>query len=494
MTRTRICFYILLLTPLLVYWQTIFSEYGMRDDYAQMREAREEPGKIVRFSASVGRPLFGALLESSFAKIDEVENLQWPRLGSVLLLTVLGLALWRQLYQSGWTEIEAAAVGLGVTLLPAAEVTVGWAIGWPWALAVLLSLAGFAAIEAELERGGLKRAVALVGGAMIYGLAGLIYQPDALFALVPMAAVLFVRSGREPYLDLRWFATHLAALLTGLLGSFFLVKTLFSNGVFHESARMHFETNPFTKLAWFLWEPLPNALALYSLRDNFNTGAVVFWGSVIGVAALIGYGYRENVAKHGDAVKKKWLVCLLFAPFAVHAVSLVAGERSIGYRVLYGLSGLVLVLVVYTLRSLLEAGRIKPVLHYATLGVMILSAAIAAHQNSYGLIAAPQGHEWEMIRNVVERTDFSKAPKVYVVTPAPEDRSTERMFVDEFGSISSDSDWAPGEMFKAAFYQRYPGKPPIGIGYTLKSGREVPAAKAYDLVIDMRKLKEFRGK
>ncbi len=494
MTRTRICFYILLLTPLVVYWQTIFSEFGMRDDYAQMREAREEPGKIVRFSASVGRPLFGALLESSFAKIDEVDNLQWPRLGGVLLLTILGLALWRQLYQSGWTEIEAAAVGLGVTLLPAAQITVSWAIGWPWALAVLLSLAGFAAIEAELERGGLKRAVALVGGAMIYGLAGLIYQPDALFALVPIAAVLLVRSGREPYIDLRWFTTHVLAMMTGLLGSFLLVKMLFSNGVFHESARMQFETNPFTKFAWFLWQPLPNALALYSLRDNFNTGAVVFWGSVVGVAALIGYGYRQDVARLGDAVKKKWLVCLLFVPFAVHAVSLVAAERSIGYRVLYGLSGLVLVMVVYTLRSLLAAGRIKPVLHYAMLGVMVLTAAIAAHQNSYLLVAVPQGHEWEMVRNVVERLDFSKAPKVYVITPGPDDRSTERMFVDEFGSLTTDSDWAPREMFKAALYQRFPGKLPPGVSYTFKSGRDVPDAKAYDLVIDLRKLKEFRGK
>jgi len=309
-----------------------------------------------------------------------------------------------------------------------------------------------------------------------------------------MAAVLLVRTGREPYIDFRWFTSHLTALFTGLLGSYLLVSFLFDNGVFHESARMHFETNPVTKLAWFFWQPLPNALALYSLRDNYNTGMVLFWGSVAGVAALIGYGYREDVARLKTTVMKKWLVCLVVAPLAVHAVSFAAAERSTGYRVLYGLSGLVLVLVVYALRSLLAAGRIKPVLHYATLGVMIFSAAIAAHQNSNLLFAVPQGHEWEMINQVVERTDFSKAPKVYIITPGPEDRSTARMFVDEFGSLSSDSDWAPKEMFKAALTQRFSEKLPPGVSYTLKSGREVPAPKAYDLVIDMRKLKEFRGK
>ena len=39
MIRTRICFYILLLTPLLVYYRSIFHEFGFRDDYTHLREA-----------------------------------------------------------------------------------------------------------------------------------------------------------------------------------------------------------------------------------------------------------------------------------------------------------------------------------------------------------------------------------------------------------------------------------------------------------------------
>src|SRR5450432_4807529 len=164
MIRTRICFYILLFTPLLVYWQTTFSDYGFRDDYSHLREAREEPGKLVQFTASHGRPLYGALLETSFANLDEISHLKWIRLVSVLLMTGLAMALWRQFYQSGWTEIEAAVIGLSIALLPAAQVITSWAMCWPHALALLLSLAGFAATEAELERGGLKRAIAVLGG------------------------------------------------------------------------------------------------------------------------------------------------------------------------------------------------------------------------------------------------------------------------------------------------------------------------------------------
>jgi hypothetical protein len=91
MIRTRICLYILLLTPLAVYWQTIFHDYGQRNDYTYLRVAREEPGRLVKLTASHGRPLNGALLETSFGVTSDVSQLPWLRLASVLMLTLLAL-------------------------------------------------------------------------------------------------------------------------------------------------------------------------------------------------------------------------------------------------------------------------------------------------------------------------------------------------------------------------------------------------------------------
>jgi hypothetical protein len=492
MSRTRICLYILILTPFMVYWQTVFHEYGLRDDYSSLREAREEPGKLVRFTASQGRPLYGALLETTFGEMDEVVRLPWLRLATVALLTVLGLAMWRQLYQSGWSEIEAAVIGLGIALLPAAQVTAGWANLWPHVLTLLLAVAGFSAIETELERGGLKRAVALLGGSMIYCLAGLIYQSNALFAVVPIAAVLLVRSGREPLTDRRWCLIHLSALIIGLTVSYLLMRMMFASGVFHQSPRMALETNPATKLAWFFWQPLPNALALFALRDDFNTGAMIFWPAALIVAALIGLGYKSARDRADASAKNKWLICVLAVPFLAHAVSLIVAERSIGYRTLFALSGLVLVLLVYTLRSLRLAERIKLPVYYSSLALLLLIAGVTANRNAFELIAEPQGSEWDMVHNAVMRTNFKPDTKVYLVTPKPEDRSTDRMFADEFGSLSADSDWVPKEMFKAAIKDRFGNKMPKGTGYTFTSGRDVPEPKTYDLVIDLRKLKHLR--
>lgn len=490
MIRTRICFYVLLLAPLLVYFQSIFHEYGFRDDYSHLREAREEPGKLVRFTASHGRPLYGALLETSFAKIGDVDNLPWLRLTTVVLLTVLGLALWRQLYQSGWTEIQAAAIGLGVVLLPAAQLVASWAVCWPHVLALLLSVAGFSAIETELERGGMKRVVALFGGCMIYLLAGLLYQSNAVFAVVPIAAVLLVRAGREPLTDLRWAAAHLGALFAGLVGSYLVVQLLFNNGIFQPSARMQIEGDYLGKIGWFFWQPLPNALGLYALRDSFDQANPVFWGVSLATLLVIGYAVKTEA---DPGVRKKWLLCLIALPPLAHVASLAAAERAIGYRTLFALSGLVLVFLMFALRSLLASGRRKPWMHYTALAVILSGAALAANRNAFTLMAEPQGYEWELMRTPVMRTTFKAGTKVYIITPTLADRSTTRSFADEFGSLSSESDWAPKEMFKAAMHWRFGDKLPRGVGYTVNLGRQAPADGEYDLVIDMRKLGNWRG-
>lgn len=490
MIRTRICLYILLLVPLAVYWQTIFHDYGLRDDYSHLREAREEPGKLVKHTASHGRPLYGALLETTFGVVDDVSQLPWLRLTTVALLTLLGLALWRQLYQSGWTEVEAAVIGLGVTLLPAAQVTAGWAIGWPYALALLLAVAGFSAIETELERGGLKRLVALLGGCMIYALAGLIYQSDALFAVVPITAVLLVRTGREPMSDVKWLCYHLGALVAGLAISYFLVQALFSNGVFQESTRMRLEGDPLTKVGWFFLHPLPNALALFALRDDFGTGSVLFWGAAGTMLLIICSGFRLTARGTEPFWKRKWVWCLLIMPVVAHGVSLAAAERSTAYRVLFALSGLALVLTIYGLRVLATARGVKPLPHYATLGLLAAGAAVVAHRQAFTLIAEPQGHEWDLVKGAALQANFSKPLKIFFITPTLEHRSTERVYADEFGSLSSDSDWVPKEMFKAALHERFGGSLPKGSTYTFASGRELPADQTFDLVIDLRKLKQ----
>ncbi len=493
--RTRLCFWVLLLTPMLVYGPAIFQSYGWRDDYASIREAREEEGKIVRFDSAQGRPLIGAIKETSFSLVHSVDGLKWLRFASVLLLTALGLILWRQFDRSGWPEIDAAAAGLAIVLLPAAQITATWAVGWPWGASLILAVAGFAAVETEVEKGGLKRWVGVVGGVFIYLLAALMYQPNALFAVVPMAAAALPRAARRSRRDLvRWFITHLAVLFVALILSYLLARGLLADPALKTSGRLHLETNPFTKLIWFFWQPLPNALALYALRDDFHTGEVWFWLCALAFAGLIGWIARSEPAKEDGADRLKWWWCLGVLPWVAAAAHFAAAERSMGYRSLWALSGLVVVTLFTALRRLPLDKEKEPWAHYGGIGFVLLLGAFLAWHNTTALIAEPQSREWEYIDDAIARTTLKAGTtRLFVIEPSVQDRLTERMHVDEFGALSTRSDWVPREMVKAALRERFPAGLPKGQKVEITQSLHEPTAAdgACDLVIDLRKMKDW---
>lgn len=491
--RTRICFYILLLMPLVVYFQAIFSEYGFRDDYGNLRQAREDTAAMVKTAASHGRPLFGALAESTYAATGQVERLVWMRLTSLLLLTILGVVLWRQLYQSGWTEVPAAAVGLGVSLLPSAQIVVGVASYWPQALTLLLSMAGFSAIETEIERGGLKRLIALLGGCMIYTAAGLIYQPNMLFTLVPIMGVYLVRTGREPLSDVKWLGFHLATLLSGLLLSYLIVQALYANGVFEAAVGSQSDDGIIAMVVMFFAHPLPNALALFALADDQFHGAIFYFASLAAVVFLLVQAYRRYQRLEQEVPLRRWRVCLGVLPVLAFLITFVLTDGSRGYRHIFTLAVLVLMFVIFAIQLLLQNRKIKAYYLYSGYVVAFVGLAILATSQSLSLIAEPQIHEWKMMRGEALRANLNKPLRVFVITTIAAERPTERSYGDEFGVLTSEWDAGAQELFKAAVRARFPDKLPPGSRYTVESGRAEPAPGAYDLVIDMRKVKELRG-
>jgi hypothetical protein len=88
----------------------------------------------------------------------------------------------------------------------------------------------------------------------------------------------------------------------------------------------------------------------------------------------------------------------------------------------------------------------------------------------------------------VSRLPVARDTRVYIVRPSLEYRSTERIYADEYGSLSADAQWAAVELFRAAVRERFPEGLPRGTTYTLTTSF-VPPLMAYDLVLDMRGLK-----
>ncbi len=478
---------VLALLPVAAYWQTATHEYGFRDDYAHLRESHDEPSKLVRLTASNGRPVYGAVLVASLRGVDDVPDLKRLRLMSVVLLSGVGVALWAFLRRYGWGDLEAGAIGVGVALLPGAQVVVGWAIAWPIALGLLAAVLGFWLVEAHLAKRGVRRVVGVLAGVLMYFIAGLTYQTSALFAIVPLAALLLVREDARRFGHARWVVTHIGLLFAGLVAGLLVMDVIFAAGVVPAAARMQIEPHPWLKLLWFVRNPLPNALGLFELRDRFATQPV-FWivTSVFGAIMALGFWQGANTRSH----KLRWLFCLLALPFVAHSVSLAASSQAIGYRTLLPLSGLFLVLLVFAMRAVVRAGSVRPATQAVALGALVFSAAVLAHHNSYTLIAEPQSREWHLFHSAAAQLRLAPDTDVYIIRPTIDDRSTEQVYDDEFGSLSSDADWAAKEMFKTALRERFPATVANGKSYKLESGWLPPTQPGnYDLVLDLRRLK-----
>ena len=475
----------LLILPLLVYWPTITYEYGFRDDYAHLREVRERPGWLFELTTANGRPVYGAVLEASLADIYQVPELEYLRGGATLLLGFVGVLLWWQLRRAGWSEAEAAALGLAATLLPGAQIVVGWAIAWPIALALVAALLGFAFVERGLERTGRVRIVSVAVGAAFYFVAGLTYQTSALFVVMPLAALLLLRESKLERDDGIWVVAHLGILFGSLVAGLLMMDVVFTEGVVNEAARMAIEPHPIIKLLWFLRNPLPNSVALFALRDSYAT-PLWFWFVVAAVAAvaLLGLLYGAADARR----RRRWLVVAFVFPFVAHSVSLAASSQAIGYRTLLPLSGLFLVLFVFGVRAVATRFRLPQLAEAGVLGVLIVVGAMLAHQNTLTLIAEAQGNEWRLFQSAVNRLPLSGETDVYITRPTIEYRSTERVYADEYGSLSADATWAAVEMFRAAVRQRFPSGMPDGMSYKLTTSI-TPPIRPYDLVLDLRELR-----
>src|SRR6185436_10830779 len=177
-------------------------------------------------TSSSGRPVYGALLEGSLTEIYQIAELAKLRALAAALAGVVGVLLWWQLRRSGWSDMQAAAMGAAVIVLPGIQVVVGWAIAWPIALGLIVALVGFQLVERGMHTMGRLGSVCVAAGAALYFIAGLTYQTSALFAIVPFAAALLLRPATSARNDSRWIIVHIGTLFAALFAGFLVMNAV----------------------------------------------------------------------------------------------------------------------------------------------------------------------------------------------------------------------------------------------------------------------------
>lgn len=476
--------------PLATYWNTTFHHFGFRDDYSNLNEAHEQPGKIIHFIASHGRPVYGFLLEYSFGWIDSIRELEWLRFAGAIGLGLIAVFLFGLLRRRGWSLAAAAFTAAMASLVPAAQVIASWATAWPYTVAALFSLAGFAlADNAHACWPGFRRS----GAVLLMTLAALVYQPTGLFYCVGIATALPSRRGRSWSENLRWVSVHLGIVFAGLVVAFLIVKALYLAEVFEASARIMFEHDPFGKLWWFIQGSLPNALSIFVLNDDDGSTRAAFTASVGLTAALLAAGLGAEGWRRGGRMAAFWLMLLVLLPLAAYSVNLVVADRYASYRTTFALTGVLLVFV--TLSWINLCGLVKRGGRWIEGAGYVVALALAVHAarfHAFALIAAPQGAELQIIQDTAKHVVLQDRPvRLYFVQPTLADSPAVIAYHDEFGSLSTNNDWMPQKIFDVLMRERFPALPDRERRYEMQTGHAPLSQQSFDFVIDMRRLRRL---
>jgi hypothetical protein len=485
---------VLLLVPLATYWPATFHDYGLRDDYSNLREAHEEVGKVVKFCASHARPIYGWLLQATYGQTSTVQNLEWMRLVAALLLGVISLVSFRGLRALGWSINSSLSFAVLLALVPSAQVIAGWAVGWPYAATALLAIGGFFTADGALTMGlaaGVRRAVgqwAVALGLLV--VSALIYQPSALFYVVPLAGALIAQRHRTVAQTGRWLGIHLGFVAGSLALAYGAMSALYTTHIFVKSGRIAFESHWGEKIAWFLREPLPNALSLFVVNDNNHRDHALYFGCAALVGAILLAGAYLEWRRHGKSRGIIWLCGLFGLPMFAFAVSMLASERYATYRTILAMTGVLLCFLVASVSAL--------TMHWGAnarrlLAAVVISVAFfTAQHHVYALIAVPQGNEWQLIVAGAKHVRLDgPRPRIFAIASTPADISTATIYHDEFGSLSSNSEWVPREMFKRAMHDLHPEIANLDSRYDFATGPKLPAGQRFDVIIDLHRLRQF---
>jgi hypothetical protein len=268
------------------------------------------------------------------------------------------------------------------------------------------------------------------------------------------------------------------------------MTVLYATGVFVKSGRIAFEHQWGQKIAWFLSAPLPNALSLFVLNDD-NYRDHAWW---LGSAALAGLVLIAGVVlewrRYGRARGLIWLSGLLALPVFAFAVNLIASERYATYRTILAMTAVLLCFLVASMRALTREygdGTRK-----FLVACIIIGAFFTAQHHAYALLAETQGHEWDLIMAGAKQVRLGEVrPRVFAIASSPADKSTATIYHDEFGSLSSNSEWVPKEMFKRAMHDLHPEVANLDSRYDFATGPKLPSGKRFDVIVDLHRLRRF---
>ena len=330
-----------------LYWPATFHEYGLRDDYSNLREAQEEPGKVVQFCASHARPIYGWLLQSTYGQPPACKTCSGCASSPRCCSAAISLVMFRGLRALGWSSEQQSVRcrDRRPWSLPHKSSPRGRSAGRTrqrrsWRSAHSLRSKGSFAMGLRTRKPPGGGSVGSSASACMV-VSALIYQPSALFYVGSVGGRAHRPARHRGFAaTVRWAVRAFWIRLRPRLGlAYCTMAALYSMGVFVKSGRVAFEQHWVDKIAWFLQEPLPNALSMFVLNDNNQRDHGLYCGCAALVAADFGRGRVFGMAAPRCVSADRLAGRARRAAAVRLRVSLVASERYATYRTILAHDG-----------------------------------------------------------------------------------------------------------------------------------------------------------
>lgn len=418
------------LLPFAVYVSVFCYEYGLTDDYSLIKTMAVNPSWNWEFAAGSARPIYAWLRALSFGSVDGVATLVWLRLLSVAGLGVLAAGFYAVLRRQRLPLAAAATMAVLSLSIPGAQVYAGWAVTWPFAWITALSVLAFGVLNS-----GWPKAVSVPVAMVLLIIAGLTYQSNAFFFLVPLLAVTLFQEETMRQSLKRWLV-HLCVLGGAMVLAYLAARLILVVTNTDSYGRTAFTTDPVGKLQAWLHGFWPKALNVWSMQNYNGAGKLHYYGLALLSAILIAAGALRSPRRW------QWLASIGVAILSVNALVLLIAENYASYRLVYVFSMVLMVALVAGVYQL--SSNVK--WQYVACALLALSTLATAALRTHKLIAKPQAEELQRMQTLLEVPYADGARSIEIIRMGMADSLAPYVTTNEFGLPSSHTDYAAEAM------------------------------------------------
>jgi len=407
----------------LIIYHGLFLEYGFTDDYEFLLNASND--NFINVFVQGGRFIYGFLVKAAFISINGVAQLCLLRVLGLVGAVIFIIIVYDYLRKINYSKIHSVFICLLLACSPSISIKIGWSLAFIFPF--LLSLSFVYGIYIT-KLSSWKALLLFPFGVLVL----FCYQPIYTFSIVPLV-LLWLKKNTHPLKVAKVLFIHLSTYFI----YYFLFKYSLNLFELNPLSRSSVDLDLLNKFEWFVSEPLVKAL-----KYNFIfTDKAISWIilSIVSISIIVHIYFR----KPKKIIVNILIVCVFI--LLSYLPNLVASDPWVSYRTM---DTLVFILVLIGSSNLFLFSFKKE--NYLVYSIAIIISLSAYYNFNYGL-SYIQSKEYNALKMELKR-ESNKAGKLIFIQPEvkflSENGFMNKTVTDEFGRMSSSSDWVPEPMIK----------------------------------------------